>query len=160
MELIKPGTNIPFTSYRKVAVVLSTVVNLAVLLMLLTKGPNLGVDFAGGTVVQLKFQQKVSIADIRRAFESIKLGGVVIQDFGQEGANEYLLRLDKTSVELGALGEQIKKALSDQFGADKFEIRRIESVGPKIGEDLRSEEHTSELQSLRHLVCRLLLEKK
>ena len=137
MELIKPGTNIPFTSYRKVAVVLSTVVNLAVLLMLFTKGPNLGVDFAGGTVVQLKFQQKVSIADIRRAFESIKLGGVVIQDFGQEGANEYLLRLDKTSVELGALGEQIKKALSDQFGADKFEIRRIESVGPKIGEDLR-----------------------
>jgi preprotein translocase subunit SecF len=137
MELIKPGTNIPFTSYRKVAVILSTVVNLAVLLMLFIRGPNLGVDFAGGTVVQLKFQQRVSIADIRRAFESIKLGGVVIQDFGQEGANEYLLRLDKTSVELGALGEQIKKALSDQFGADKFEIRRIESVGPKIGEDLR-----------------------
>lgn len=137
MELIKPGTNIPFTSYRKVAILLSTAVNLAVLLMLFIKGPNLGVDFAGGTVVQLKFQQKVSITDIRRAFESIKLGGVVIQDFGQEGANEYLLRLDKTSVELGALGEQIKKALSDQFGADKFEIRRIESVGPKIGEDLR-----------------------
>ena len=137
MELIKPGTNIPFTSYRKVAVILSTVVNLAVLLMLFIKGPNLGVDFAGGTVVQLKFQQKVSIADVRRAFESINLGGVVIQDFGKEGDNEYLLRLDKTSVELGTLGEQIKKALSDQFGADKFEIRRIESVGPKIGEDLR-----------------------
>jgi preprotein translocase subunit SecF len=45
--------------------------------------------------------------------------------------------LEKTSVEIGALGEQIKKALADQFGADKFEIRRIEFVGPKIGEDLR-----------------------
>lgn len=137
MEVIKPGTRIPFTSYRKIAVILSTVVNLAVLIMLFTKGPNLGVDFAGGTMVQLKFQQKVAIPDIRRAFESINLGGSVIQDFGQQGANEYLVRLDKTSVELGALGEQIKKALADQFGAEKFEIRRIESVGPKIGEDLR-----------------------
>jgi preprotein translocase subunit SecF len=137
MELIKPGTKIPFTSYRKVAVILSTAVNLAVLIMLFTKGPNLGVDFAGGTVVQLKFEQKVAIADIRRALQRINLGSSVIQNFGQEGANEYLIRLDKTSAGIGALGEQLKKALSEQFGAGKFEIRRVESVGPKIGEDLR-----------------------
>jgi preprotein translocase subunit SecF len=87
--------------------------------------------------VQLKFQQAVTIADIRRALESINLGGSVIQDFGQEGSNEYLIRLDKTSAEIGTLGDQLKKALADQFGADKFEIRRIEFVGPKIGEDLR-----------------------
>jgi preprotein translocase subunit SecF len=137
MELIKPGTNIPFTSYRKIAVILSTAVNVAVLIMLFTKGPNLGVDFAGGTTVQLKFQQKVAIPDIRRAFESINLGGAVIQDFGEPGSNEYLVRLDKTSVEIGALGEQIKKALSEKFGTGNFELRRIESVGPKVGEDLR-----------------------
>jgi preprotein translocase subunit SecF len=105
--------------------------------MLFVKGPNLGVDFAGGTVVQLKFQQQVSIPDVRRALERVNLGGSEIQDFGREGDNEYLIRLEKTSVEIGALGEQIKKALADQFGPDKFEIRRIEFVGPKIGEDLR-----------------------
>jgi preprotein translocase subunit SecF len=137
MELIKPGSKIPFTSYRKIAVILSTIVNLVVLVMLFIKGPNLGVDFSGGTVVQVKFQQPVSIPDVRRAFESINLGGSEIQDFGREGDNEYLIRLERTSVESGALGEQIKKALSDQFGADKFEIRRVEFVGPKIGEDLR-----------------------
>jgi preprotein translocase subunit SecF len=137
MELIKPGSKIPFTRYRKIAVILSTIVNLAVLVMLFIKGPNLGVDFAGGTVVQLKFQEQVSIPDIRRALESINLGGSEIQDFGREEDNEYLIRLEKTSVEIGALGEQVKKALSDQFGADKFEVRRIEFVGPKIGEDLR-----------------------
>jgi preprotein translocase subunit SecF len=137
MELIKPGSKIPFTRYRKIAVILSTIVNLAVLIMLFIKGPNLGVDFAGGTVVQLKFQQQVSIPDIRRALESVNLGGSEIQDFGREGDNEYLIRLEKTSVEIGALGEQIKKALAGQFGPDKFEIRRIEFVGPKIGEDLR-----------------------
>ncbi len=137
MELIKPGTNIPFTRYRKIAVILSTAVNMAVLIALFVKGPNLGVDFAGGTVVQLKFQQKVAIPDIRRALETVGLGTAVIQDFGEQGSNEYLVRLDKTSGEIGAMSEQIKKALSDQFGARNFELRRIESVGPKVGEDLR-----------------------
>ena len=137
MELIKPGTNIPFTRYRKIAVILSTAVNMAVLIALFVKGPNLGVDFAGGTVVQLKFQQKVAIPDIRRALETVGLGTAVIQDFGEQGSNEYLVRLDKTSGEIGAMSEQIKKALSDQFGVRNFELRRIESVGPKVGEDLR-----------------------
>ena len=137
MELIKPGIRIPFTRYLKIAVTLSTVINLAVLLLLFTKGPNLGVDFAGGTMVHLKFQQNVTIPDVRQAFEKMALGGSVIQDFGQPGANEYLVRLDRTSVEIGALGEQIRKVLTEQFGPDKFEVRRIESVGPKIGQDLR-----------------------
>ena len=137
MELIKPGLKIPFTRYRKIAIIISTIVNLAVLAMLFVKGPNLGVDFAGGTMVHLKFQQNVTIPDVRQAFEKMDLGGSVIQDFGQPGSNEYLVRLDQTSVEIGVLGEQIKKVLTDQFGADQFEVRRIESVGPKIGEDLR-----------------------
>lgn len=137
MDLIKPGLKIPFTRYRKTAIIISTIVNLAVLIMLFTKGPNLGVDFAGGTMVHLKFQQNVTIPEVRQAFEKMDLGGSVIQDFGQPGANEYLVRLDKTSVEIGVLGDQIKKSLTDQFGADKFEVRRIEFVGPKIGQDLR-----------------------
>ena len=120
MELIKPGTHIQFTRYRKIAIILSSAVNLAVLLLLFFKGPNLGVDFAGGTMVHLRFQQAVTIPDIRRALETIHLGGGVIQDFGERGGNEYLVRLDKTSVELGALSEQMKKSLTDKFGAGKF----------------------------------------
>ncbi|HXG52141.1 MAG TPA: protein translocase subunit SecF [candidate division Zixibacteria bacterium] len=137
MELIKPGTRIPFTKYRKIAVAVSTAVNLAVLILLFVKGPNLGVDFAGGTVVHLKFQQPTAIARIRQGLETIGLGSAVIQDFGQPGENEYLVRLDRTAVELGALGEQVKKALAGQFGPEAFQVRRIESVGAKIGEDLR-----------------------
>src|SRR5687768_9546636 len=137
MQLIKPGTKIPFTRYRKTAVIVSLVINLAVLALLFFRGPNLGVDFAGGTMVHLKFQQKVSIPEIRQALEKVNLGGSVIQDFGQAGANEYLVRLDRTTSEIGALGEEIKNALSGQFGPENFEVRRIEFVGPKIGEDLR-----------------------
>jgi preprotein translocase subunit SecF len=137
MELIRPGTKIPFTKYRKHAVVLSTLVNLLVLGFLFIKGPTMGVDFAGGTMVQLKFPQKTTISDIRGALDSVDLGGSVIQDFGQAGSNEFLIRVEKAGLELTTLSEQIKKALTDKFGADKFEIRRVEFVGPKIGEDLR-----------------------
>lgn len=137
MELIKSGTAIPFTKYRKVAVIISTLVNLLVIGFVIFKGPNLGVDFAGGTLVQLKFSQKTSIGEIRQVLESVQLGGSVIQDFGQEGSNEYLVRIEKVGIELSTLGEQLKKAFAAKFGADKFEIRRVEYVGPKVGEDLR-----------------------
>jgi preprotein translocase subunit SecF len=137
MELIKPGTKFPFTRYRKIAFLISTVLNAAVLIALFVKGPNLGVDFAGGTIIQVKFHQKLTIPEIRNALDKVNLGSGVIQDFGEPGSNEYLIRLEKTDTEIGALGEQVKKVLAEQFGADKIEVRRIESVGPQIGEDLR-----------------------
>ena len=139
MELIKPGINIPFTKYRHIAVVLSSIVNLLVLVFLFIQGPRLGVDFAGGTVVQLKFQQKVSVPEIRAALGQLGTGDTVIQDFGGEGSNEFLVRLEKTSVEIGALGEQLRAGLSKRFGPNGFEIRRIESVGPKVGKELRQQ---------------------
>src|SRR3990167_4670758 len=137
MEFIKPGTRIPFTKYRRVAAILSTLVNIGVLALLFTKGPNLGVDFAGGTMVHLKFQQRVSIPEIRQALGKSALGDTVIQDFGQDGSNEFMVRLEKTSVQIGALGEDIRRGLANQFGQDSFEVRRVESVGPKVGKDLR-----------------------
>ena len=137
MELIKPGLKIPFTRYRYVAVAISSVVNLLVLVFLFTKGPLLGVDFAGGTVAQLRFAKPVSIPEIRSALGELGAGDTVIQDFGQQGSNEYLVRLQRTSVQLGELGEQIKARLGKQFGSNGFEVRRIESVGPKVGKELR-----------------------
>jgi preprotein translocase subunit SecF len=137
MELIKPGTKIPFTRYRKVALVLSTAVNVLVLAFWFIQGPRLGVDFAGGTLVQLRFTERTTIQDIRQALETVQLGGSVIQDFGQEGSNEYLVRVEKVETDIAALSEQMKKAFSDGFGADRFEVRRVEYVGPKVGEDLR-----------------------
>lgn len=137
MELIKPGTRIPFTRYRYVAVAISSVVNLAVLILLFTKGPLLGVDFAGGTVAQLKFSKPVTIPEIRNALGELGAGDTVVQDFGQQGSNEFLVRLQRTSAQLGELGELIKEKLTKQFGSGGFEIRRIESVGPKVGSELR-----------------------
>jgi preprotein translocase subunit SecF len=137
MEIVKPGVQIPFTRYRYIAVAISSVVNVAILILLFTKGPLLGVDFAGGTVAQLKFTKPVSIAEIRDALGELGAGDTVIQDFGQKGSNEFLVRLQRTSVQLGELGQEIKARLGKQFGTDGFEMRRIESVGPKVGSELR-----------------------
>lgn len=137
MELIRSGTKIPFTKYRRIAVIVSTVVNAIVLGFLIFKGPTMGVDFSGGTIVQLKFQQRTTIPDIRQALEAIDLGGSTVQEFGHEGANEYLVRIEKTGVEVAAVSDLVKKALTGKFGAEKFEVRRVEYVGPKVGEDLR-----------------------
>ena len=97
MELIKPGTKIPFTRYRNIAIILSTMVNIVVLGVSIFQRANLGVDFAGGTIVQLKFQDKTAISEIRqRALETIRHGRAArIQDFGEPGSNEYLVRLEK-----------------------------------------------------------------
>ena len=137
MELIKPGIKIPFTRYRYIAVAISSVVNLLVLVLLFTKGPLLGVDFAGGTVAQLKFPKPVTISEVRNALGELGAGDTVIQDFGQQGSNEFLVRMQRTSVQLGELGEEIKSRLGKEFGKDGFEVRRIESVGPKVGSELR-----------------------
>jgi preprotein translocase subunit SecF len=137
MELIKPGIHLPFTKYRYIAVAISSVVNVLVLLLLFIKGPLLGVDFAGGTVAQIKFSRPVTIGEIRTALGEVGAGDTVIQDFGQQGSNEFLVRLQRTTVQLGELGEEIKTRLTKQFGVGVFEIRRMESVGPKVGKELR-----------------------
>ncbi len=137
MELIKPGTQIPFLSYRYGAFIVSGVVALAVFILILVKGLNLGVDFAGGTMVHVKLSPQVTIGEIRQALGRSGLGDVVVQDFGGAESGEYLIRLEKIGTELGAVGGEVRRALAGQFGAEQIEIRRVESVGPKVGKDLR-----------------------
>lgn len=135
MEFLSRAPNIPFTRYRYVALAISSLVNAAVLGLLVFQGPKLGVDFAGGTLVHVKFQERVSIPAIREALQPLGLGDSVIQDFGLDGA-EYLIRLETDLGQSGGLSERMQRALAAKFGSG-LEIRRIESVGPKVGRDLR-----------------------
>jgi preprotein translocase subunit SecF len=105
-------------------------------LLLWKGGPNYGVDFSGGVVVQAKLEQKRTPAEIREALRPIQLEDSIIQEFGEEGQFEYLIRVRKVDIELSGLNEKVKEALIAQFGQG-VEIRRVEMVGPKVGEDLR-----------------------
>jgi preprotein translocase subunit SecF len=93
MRIIKNKTNIDFISKRRIAVYFSSIVNLAILVGIATVGFNYGVDFAGGTVVEVKFNQPISAADVRRRAEAGGLHEVSVQNIGAEDENTFLLRM-------------------------------------------------------------------
>ena len=136
-EIIKPGINIDFVGYRFYAVTASIVVIVLGALSLAVRGVNYGIDFAGGTLVHVKFHQAVAINDIRSALESIAAKDVTVQDFG--GANEFIIRMLESDPELKrGLAQEIRNTLTEHFkGKSEFEVLRVETVGPRVGKDLR-----------------------
>ena len=137
MQIIKSATKIDFMGKRKGALVISGLLIIAGIVSLIVHGgPNYGIDFAGGTLVQVRFSQPVSLDEIRASMKDAALGGT-IQRFGAEGVGEYLIRLQTSSSDVEGLSAQINDALVERFGEDVFEIRRTEMVGPKVGKDLR-----------------------
>jgi preprotein translocase subunit SecF len=93
MRIIKNKTNIDFIGKRRIAVYISSIVNLAILIGIVTVGFNYGVDFAGGTVVELKFNHSISAAEVRQRAEGGGLHDVSVQGIGGADENTFLLRL-------------------------------------------------------------------
>lgn len=136
MQIIKPDINIDFVGKRKLAMLLSGVLILIGLASLIIKGgPDYGIDFVGGTLVQVKFTESTDAGQIKDSLAKLDLGTIVVQHFG-DNANEYLIRIQK-STEDQNLSNLIPKALEDSYGAGKVDIRRLETVGPQVGKDLR-----------------------
>ena len=137
MQLIKPDTNIDFIGKRKLALIFSIVLILIGLISLLIKGgPNYGIDFAGGTLVQVQFAQSTDAANIKRALADLDLGSLVVQRFG-DNQNEFLIRVEQSSAELQGLSIQIQDVLEKTYAKGDVDIRRVEMVGPQVGKDLR-----------------------
>ena len=138
-ELIRPGTNFDFVGYRFYAVTASIIVILLGAISLAVRGVNYGIDFAGGTLVHVKFHQAVPINDIRASLESISAKDVTVQDFGGGSGNEFIIRMLESDPELKrGLPQQINNALGESFkGKSEFEVLRVETVGPRVGKDLR-----------------------
>jgi preprotein translocase subunit SecF len=137
MKLIKPGTNLNFIGRRKFAYTLSLALIVATFVSLIVRGgPNYGVDFSGGILIQVKLDTKQTPSLIREALKPIQLQDSIIQRFGAEENNEYLIRLGRTDIQLTGLSDRVEDALKNRFG-EGVEIRRVEMVGPKVGKDLR-----------------------
>jgi len=137
MQLIPHNININFLGNRKKALTLSAIVLVCSLALIAFKGLNLGIDFTGGTLVEVKFHQQIEIAEIRAAIEPEGYGNAVIQEFGSP--EEILIRVqNRDDVESKNISTAILDALSDKFGADQVEMRRVEFVGPQVGEELKS----------------------
>ena len=138
MEFIKPGTKINFLGIRRHAFVLSgLLLGVSIISIILHGGLNYGIDFAGGTLVQVKFSEPTQVETIKENLASIGLDRSLIQRFGEKGENEYLIRVEKSVSDLADLSGQIEGTLQEAYGKYGVEIRRTEMVGPKVGKDLR-----------------------
>jgi len=135
LQLIRPDINIDFVGKRHIFIAISTAINLAAILLLIFVGLNYGVDFVGGSVVQVRFDRETSADKIRGALAPLNLGEITVQDFGKSG-HEYLVRFEKVS-NIAGLGRKLEEALNKSFGAKAAQVVRVESVGAKVGKDLR-----------------------
>lgn len=138
MEFIKPGINIDFIGKRKIAFVFSlTLIAITVFLLILRQGPNYGVDFSGGVLIQVKMDKAHTPSELREAFQSPILKDSMIQEFGEEGQFEYLIRVRQTEREMSGISDEVEADLDARFGKEAVEIRRVEMVGAKVGADLQ-----------------------
>jgi preprotein translocase subunit SecF len=135
LQLIPADIDLDFVGKRYFFVGLSTLINIAAILLLVFVGLNYGVDFVGGSVVQIEFTKPISGDQIRKALGTLDLGEITVQDFGSSG-NDYLLRFEKIK-NIGSIGPKIESAMTTAFGAGAAKVVRVESVGAKVGSDLR-----------------------
>ncbi len=151
MQLFKDKTHFDFMGKIKGAMVLSGIVILIGLgSIALSGGLKYGIDFAGGTLVQLQFKSPPDIEIIRDGLKPIGLGESTIQEFGSK--KDILIRVERSEEKLEAVGAMIKRSLSGEFNIDEITLERVEMVGPKVGRDLREKALLSILYAIIGIV--------
>ncbi len=137
MQFIKDNVNVDFIGNRKKAYVLSlSLIVLTIIMLIYRGGPNLGVDFTGGVVIQVKLDKSHSATEIKKALAPVNLQNSIIQEFGDKDNFEYLIRVQNPDIKAEGLEKKVKAVLAENFGPTA-EIRNFEMVGPKVGNDLR-----------------------
>jgi preprotein translocase subunit SecF len=137
MRFIKPDINVDFTGKRKIAYFISgCLIILSILSVIVHGGPRYGIDFAGGSLIQVNFASPVSIGDIKNGLSSVNLEKASVQRFGEKEDNEYLIRTDISEAYHEDFSTQLQTSLKTATNTE-VDIRRIEMVGPQVGKDLR-----------------------
>lgn len=135
MQLVKDQINIDFVGKRNIAWVLSAILIVVSVVSMATRGLNLGIDFTGGTLVEVGYENSVELTPIRAALESAQFKDAIVQHFGT--AKDVLIRLpvsdNKDSAELSNVVLTALQSTGDPV------MRRVEFVGPQIGEELRDD---------------------
>ncbi|KKD01549.1 MULTISPECIES: protein translocase subunit SecF [Photobacterium] len=150
-QIMKADKVIDFMRWSKLAFVLSAVMIIASISVVLTKGMNWGLDFTGGTLIEVGFEQPADLAQIRDSLEVAGFGDAIVQNFGT--ARDVMVRLQPREGVAGeTLGNQILDALREGTH-QSVEMRRIEFVGPNVGDELAE---AGGLAILVSLICILL----
>jgi len=132
--IFKVSKDIKFSYFYKKLNILSSIFIIFSILVLIFKGLNLGVDFKGGTLIELRTESSITtIAEIRQSFLQMNLGDVTVKKFGKE--NDYLVKIEITKSD----DENFIKSINDKLSADlgsAVDFRRVENVGPKVSKEL------------------------
>jgi preprotein translocase subunit SecF len=135
MDFIKPGINVDFISKKRTALICSLVVVFIGIGSLVVKGgPRYGIDFTGGTLVQVKFDQAPEVGEIRSALSDQGLGSSVIQSLGED---KVAIRLKAGEDQADTVSDDLFAILAQRFGQDKVSLELVEMVGPQVGADMR-----------------------
>ena len=132
--IFKISKDIKFSNFYKKMNIFSYILIFLSILVLLIKGLNLGVDFKGGTLIEVRTENSITIiAEIRESFLKMNLGDVTVKKFGKE--NDYLVKIEITKSD----DENFIKSINDKLSADlgsAVDFRRVENVGPKVSKEL------------------------
>lgn len=130
-KLIKDKTSFDFMKIHKVATVLSLLMMVVSVTLLFTKGLNMGIDFTGGILMEIKSPPTVQISDIRSSLESLSAGKPVIQEFGD---NEVMIKIPGKTAD-ATMQKELRNEVQSLLG-EETEFRRVEYVGPQVGSEL------------------------
>ena len=148
MHLLK-DFNIDFMGWRRPAVIASAVVLVALLVSMLWRGFNLGLDFTGGTLIEVGYAEPIELSDVRATLTEAGFGGATVQHFGT--SRDVMIRIapqeGDEETESVQLSDRVFRALSAAAG-EGVELRRVEFVGPQVGEELREDGGLAVLFSL------------
>jgi preprotein translocase subunit SecF len=139
IELIK-NPNIDFLGKKYIAFVLSGIlvtIGIIAIVNIATGRANLGIDFAGGTEIQLKFEKPLPLREIRLALENGGLKDFDLQELPTE--NKILIRVKSTEQQLGQVADSVTNILSQKFPDDKYVVDLTTAIGPKVGGRLRKD---------------------
>jgi preprotein translocase subunit SecF len=138
LKLVPDNTNIDFLKFKWPAVIISIFLVLASLALVATRGLNLGVDFKGGILMEVNFSTAPRLDAVRSQLNGLGLGDVAIQTFGKptDIAMRVPFQQGGEKAQQKAV-EVIKSALTQKYGANSYKVRRVETVGGKVGGELR-----------------------
>jgi preprotein translocase SecF subunit len=132
LKLVPENTSIPFVAYRKAAFAFSLMIVLASIALVFTKGLNFGIDFKGGTMIEIETPEAADISAIRTQLNGLGLGDVQVQTFG--APNDVLIRIQSQGGEPGS-DQQVVELVKQELG-ESVQYRRVEVVGPKVSGEL------------------------